>query len=249
MMKHLTSSCKSDASANDVPTCKLTLPSTSFLGARANKLCSVGVEGRATKTGQIGANVPYVFNNLHPFGQPMQKLIPVFLLGIIVLAGLSLWLPRQASATDATSIWCIDTQTQQNVTAGSVIDNPNDGIKCRGSIYDVDHQAASASVQVFNDLGDQVLSQTGLLCYEHNPCKAPALFSPELADPAHVHGTWTIKFTFYDSRNQVIGTQIGNITLSFFVLPESAVGTIALSLASLGALGAFISLKRRNARP
>ena len=55
-------------------------------------------------------------------------------------------------------------------------------------------------------------------------------------------GTWVWKWRTIDP--DVVATIYLNA--SFFVVPESAIGTIGLSLASLAALGSYVFIKRRR---
>jgi hypothetical protein len=58
-------------------------------------------------------------------------------------------------------------------------------------------------------------------------------------------GIWTIEADFFDANGVRIGQELLNVSVSFFVIPESPIGAAALIGSSLAALGAFVGLRRR----
>jgi beta-mannanase len=137
------------------------------------------------------------------------------------------------SASAATSLMCVDTNTSNDITDESPV-QLNTPVHCDTSTTNV--KVTSHKLQVVDGTGAVILD-TGIVSGK----TASADFT------TNNQGVWQVVVQYYDATGARIGREVVNISISFFVLPESPIGVAALMGSSLAVLGAFVGLRRYKA--
>jgi hypothetical protein len=137
------------------------------------------------------------------------------------------------SASAATSLMCVDTNTSNDVQDEAPV-ALNTPVHCDSSTTNA--QVTNHRLEVIDGTGTTV-QDTGVVAGN----TASTDFS------TNNQGVWHVIVQYYDAKGAVVGRELIDISISFFVLPESPIGVAALMGSSLAVLGAFVGLRRYKA--